>query len=189
KVNGYIQEEALANELTARFYLEWDKEGIAQIYLANAYYNYVNWGAIAKVNQLSDQYPQFLAIIQHPQEIGFSTLTRTTTTGLEYTTSSAFEALDLATVMKASHALAGEIELEKLLTTLMQVVIENAGAEKSVLLLLQEDNWVVAAEKTNNPTVETAMPTVVTEQCPSAVSYANAIPQSEEQTGENLGII
>ncbi|MEH2163594.1 MAG: hypothetical protein V7K38_21785 [Nostoc sp.] len=41
--------------------------------------------------------------------------------------------------MKASHALAGEIELEKLLTTLMQVVIENAGAEKSVLLLLQED--------------------------------------------------
>ncbi|ODH00267.1 serine/threonine protein kinase [Nostoc sp. KVJ20] len=174
KVNGYIQEVALANELAARFYLEWNKEPIAQIYLANAYYSYLNWGAVAKVNQLSHQYPQFLATIQQPQETVSSNLTRTTTTGLGHTSSSGFEALDLATVMKASHALAGEIELEKLLTTLMQVVIENAGAEKSVLLLLQDDHWVVAAQKTSKAIVETGV--------------ANPIPKSEERLGENLGI-
>ncbi len=174
KVNRYIQEVALANELAARFYLEWNKEAIAQIYLVNAYYNYLNWGAIAKVNQLSHQYPQFLATIQEPKEIGSLTLARTTTTGWGQTSSSGFEALDLATVMKASHALAGEIELEKLLTTLMQVVIENAGAEKSVLLLLQDDHWVVAAQKTSKAIVETGV--------------ANPIPQSEERLGENLGI-
>ncbi|MEH1830612.1 MAG: AAA family ATPase [Nostoc sp.] len=217
KVNGYIQEEALANELAARFYLECNKEalaypwgeasyaqrsagkptvgvrvsvsereasrreGIALMYLANAYYNYLNWGAVAKVKQLSHQYPQLLATIFQQQETGSSTPTQTTTIGLEHSSSSGSEALDLATVIKASHALAGEIELEKLLTTLMQVVIENAGAEKSVLLLLQEDNWVVAAQRTSNPTVETAMPT--------AANYANPIPQSEEQSNENLGII
>ncbi|MEH2239769.1 ATP-binding sensor histidine kinase [Nostoc sp.] len=181
KVNGYIQEEALANELAARFYLEWNKQPIAQMYLANAYYNYLNWGAVAKVKQLSHQYPQLLATIQQPQETGSSTLTQTTTIGLGHTTSSGSEALDLATVIKASHALAGEIELEKLLTTLMQVVIENAGAEKSVLLLLQEDNWVVVAQRTSNPTGKMAMP--------KAASYTNPIPQSEEQAGEKLGIM
>ena len=166
KVNRYIQEEALANELAARFYLEWNKEGlanltvgvasprvgIAQIYLENAYYTYLSWGAIAKVNQLEHQYSQLLLKVFQQDETGSSTLT--TTIGFNHSNSTGTEALDLATVMKASHALAGEIELEKLLTTLMQVVIENAGAEKSVLLLLQEDNWVVAAKKTSQAMVE-----------------------------------
>ncbi|MEH2056985.1 MAG: AAA family ATPase [Nostoc sp.] len=182
KINGYIQEEALANELTARFYLEWNKDAIAQIYLANAYYNYLNWGAIAKVNQLEHQYPQFLATSEQPPETGSSTLTRATTTASGHSNSGGFEALDLATVMKASHALAGEIELEKLLTTLMQVVIENAGAEKSVLLLLQEDNWVIAAQRTSNATVEKAMPTAVRDANPRYLGRATP-------TGEKLRII
>ncbi|ACC81220.1 trifunctional serine/threonine-protein kinase/ATP-binding protein/sensor histidine kinase [Nostoc punctiforme] len=152
KANKYIQEEALANELAARFYLEWNKEAIAQIYLENAYYTYLSWGAIAKVNQLERQYSQLLLKVFQQDETTSSTLT--TTIGFNQSSSTGTEALDLATVMKASHALAGEIELEKLLTTLMQVVIENAGADKSVLLLLQEDNWVVVAQKTSQAIFE-----------------------------------
>ncbi|MEJ6480375.1 AAA family ATPase [Nostoc punctiforme UO1] len=152
KANKYIQEEALANELAARFYLEWNKEAIAQIYLENAYYTYLSWGAIAKVNQLERQYSQLLLKVFQQDETTSSTLT--TTIGFNQSSSTGTEALDLATVMKASHALAGEIELEKLLTTLMQVVIENAGADKSVLLLLQEDNWVVVAQKTSQALFE-----------------------------------
>ncbi|MGF1989926.1 MAG: ATP-binding sensor histidine kinase [Nostoc sp. ZfuVER08] len=157
KLNGYIQEEALANELAARFYLEWNKEPIAQIYLTNAYYCYLNWGAVAKVRHLEQQYPHLLAAILEQDEISNSIVNRTTTIGLGSSSSSVTEALDLATVIKASHTLAGEIELEKLLTTLMQVVIENAGAEKSALLLLQEDNWVVAAQKSNEATTQTTI--------------------------------
>ncbi|MCW5314059.1 AAA family ATPase [Nostoc sp. KVJ3] len=170
KVNRYIQEEALANELAARFYLEWNKESLAQIYLENAYYTYLAWGAIAKVNQLEHQYSQLLLKVYYKDEIGSSTLS--TTIGFNHTSSTGTEALDLATVMKASHALAGEIELEKLLTTLMQVVIENAGAEKSVLLLLQEDNWIVAAQKNSQAIVKE-------EQLLPRATY----------TPENLGII
>lgn len=174
KINGYIQEEALANELAARFYLEWNKEALAQVYLANAYYCYLNWGAVAKVKHLEQQYPQLLAAILQQQQTSCSTLNRTTTIGLGQSSSSVTEALDLATVIKASHALAGEIELEKLLTTLMQVVIENAGAEKSALLLLQEDHWVVAAQS-SKATTETGM--------------TNQSLHSEEQLGKNLGVI
>ncbi|MDZ7964357.1 MAG: AAA family ATPase [Nostoc sp. DedSLP03] len=176
KINGYIQEVALANELAARFYLEWHKEtlayhfveasyahrspgksteGIAQIYLMNAYYSYLKWGAVAKVKQLESQYPQFLASTSLQEEENASTdSSLMTTIGFTHTSSSGTEALDLVTAIKASHALAGEIELEKLLTTLMQVVSENAGAEKSVLLLLQEDNWVVAAQRNSKAIVE-----------------------------------
>ncbi|MBX9255839.1 AAA family ATPase [Desmonostoc muscorum CCALA 125] len=175
KINGYIQEEALANELAARFYLEWNKEALAQMYLANAYYCYLNWGAVAKVKHLEQQYPQLLAAILQQQQTSSSTPNRTTTIGLGHSSSSVTEALDLATVIKASHVLAGEIQLEKLLTTLMQVVIENAGAEKSVLLLLQEDNWVVAAQKSSKATTETGI--------------AHQSLHREEQLGKNLGVI
>ncbi|MEH2264519.1 trifunctional serine/threonine-protein kinase/ATP-binding protein/sensor histidine kinase [Nostoc sp.] len=171
KINRYVQEEALANELAARFYLEWNKEAIAQIYLEKAYYTYLSWGAIAKVNQLEKQYSQLLLKVYEQDETGSSTLT--TTIGFSQSSSSGTEALDLATVMKASHALAGEIELEKLLTTLMQVVIENAGADKSILLLLQEDNWVVAAQKTSQAIGE---------------EEQFLLPRAT-LTGENLGII
>ena len=175
KVNGYIQEVALANELAARFYLEWNREtlayhfveasyahrspgkhteGMAQIYLMNAYYSYLKWGAVAKVKQLESQYPQFLATSLQEEENASANLSLTTTIGFTHTSSSGTEALDLLTAIKASHALAEEIELEKLLTTLMRVVSENAGAEKSVLLLLQEDNWVVAAQRSSKAIVE-----------------------------------
>ncbi|WP_325078715.1 ATP-binding protein [Sphaerospermopsis aphanizomenoides] len=60
KENKYIQEEALANELAAEFYLSYGREKIAQTYLMDAYYCYVNWGAKAKVADLEKSYPQLL---------------------------------------------------------------------------------------------------------------------------------
>ena len=63
KDNGYIQEEALANELAAKFYLDWDKERIAGEYIIEAYYGYARWGAKAKVADLESRYPQLLTPI------------------------------------------------------------------------------------------------------------------------------
>jgi len=155
KENKYIQEEALANELAARFYQEWNKEPIAQIYLRNACYAYQEWGAVAKINDLQSQYPQLFSTMLFQQREHASD--NNDVTRLELSSSSGDEALDLVTVIKASHALAEEIELDKLLTTLMQVVSENAGAEKSMLLLLQDNNWVIAAQRTSKVTVEIDM--------------------------------
>jgi predicted ATPase/tRNA A-37 threonylcarbamoyl transferase component Bud32 len=60
KENKFLNEEALANELAAKFYWEWSKEKLAQTYMIEAYYCYVQWGATAKVKDLETRYPQLL---------------------------------------------------------------------------------------------------------------------------------
>ncbi|MEH2229273.1 MAG: AAA family ATPase [Nostoc sp.] len=146
KANAYIQEEALANELAGKFYLNWGKEKVAQGYMQEAYYCYARWGAKAKIADLERRYPQLLALIlQHTHspfstnETIFSLANVTPTNSGTSHSSSVSVALDLAAILKASHTLSGEIEFEKLLSSLLEIVIENAGADKCVFMLLRED--------------------------------------------------
>ncbi|GET38330.1 trifunctional serine/threonine-protein kinase/ATP-binding protein/sensor histidine kinase [Microseira wollei] len=148
KENEYIQDEALSNELAAKFYLTWGKEKIAQVYLIDAYYAYARWGAKAKVEDLEKRYPQLLAPILN-QKTGLKTgetIAQMVTGTITSSSSGVSEILDLATVIKASQSLSGEIQLEGLLSSLMQVTIENAGAEKGSLILLEGDSFFVAAQ-------------------------------------------
>ncbi len=158
KENEYINEEALACELAAKFYLEWGKQRIAQLYLTDAYYCYVRWGALAKVYDLQKRYPQLLLPIIQQEELSYSyseknlpelslhlsTLSNKSTLVTNETVigsnTSISDMLDLGTVIKASQAVSGEIELEALLSTLMEVVMENAGASKCVLILSEANN-------------------------------------------------
>ncbi|MGB3652818.1 MAG: AAA family ATPase, partial [Rivularia sp. (in: cyanobacteria)] len=71
KVNNYGYEEALANELAAKFYLDWGKEKIAGSYMQEAYYCYAHWGAKAKTLDLETRYPQLLATILKTQNTCF----------------------------------------------------------------------------------------------------------------------
>ncbi|MFB8793578.1 MAG: AAA family ATPase [Microcoleus sp.] len=147
--NEYINEEALANELAAKFYLDWGKEKIAQVYLTDAYYAYARWGAKAKIDDLEKRYPQLLAPILNQKtnlKTG-ETIAQMMITGTVASTSSGVsEILDLATVIKASQSLSGEINLDKLLSTLMQVMIENAGAETGAMILIERDSFLLAAQ-------------------------------------------
>ena len=61
KENQFLNEEALANELAAKFYLEWGKEKVAQAYMIEAYYCYARWGAKAKIEDLEKRYPRLLS--------------------------------------------------------------------------------------------------------------------------------
>lgn len=151
KENEYINEEALANELAARFYLEWGKQKIAQTYLTDAYYCYSRWGAKAKVDDLTKRYPQLLAPILQQEKLSLHPNRKTTSnrvslpilsdgqTIISFKTSIS-DSLDLTAILKASQALSGEIEIEQLLSTLIKVVMENAGASKCVLILSKGDN-------------------------------------------------
>ncbi|MFB2920608.1 AAA family ATPase [Aerosakkonema funiforme] len=136
---GYIQEEAIAYERAAEFYLSIGRDKIAQFYMKNAHHCYVRWGATAKVKELESEYPQFVVVTSN--QTGVKSISTT-----DSTTGSNGEALDLATVIKASQALAGEIVLSNLLTKLMKIAIENAGAQKGFLILNKEENWVIEAE-------------------------------------------
>ncbi|MEG4075730.1 AAA family ATPase [Microcoleus sp. Pol14C2] len=148
KENLFINEEALANELTAKFYLEWGKEKVAQAYMIEAYYCYARWGAKAKIDDLEKRYPRLLGIIlQQPQSFTSfkETIARGTITYNTNSSSSNSEFLDVPTLIQASQAISGEIEVDKLLTTLLKIAIANAGATKCVLLLKQKKYLQVAA--------------------------------------------
>ena len=152
KEHGYIQEEALANELAAKFYLDWGKEPIARSYITQAYYGYARWGAKAKVADLERRYPQLLVPILEQTRSPLSTHETIFTLGSVTSTSSATSnsssvsvALDLATILKASQTISGEIELEKLLSVLLHIVIENAGADKCVFMLLESGRLLIQA--------------------------------------------
>ncbi len=139
KENGYIQEEAIAYERAAEFYLSLGRKEIGQLYLRNAYHCYSRWGAKAKVQALESEYPQFLMGITNRKEV--PSINTTESTG-----GTNPQALDLITVTKASQVLTSEIKLDNLLTKLMKTVIENGGAQKGFLLLEKENKWVIEAE-------------------------------------------
>jgi predicted ATPase/class 3 adenylate cyclase len=140
--NEYLNEEALAHELAAKFYLARGQNHVARHYLRDAHYTYLHWGATAKVKDLEARYPQFLAPARSSHELPTLT-TPTTDTG-----ETASSLLDLSSVLKASQAISGEIVLDKLLATLMKIVIENAGAQRGYLLLDKEGTWAIEAEGT-----------------------------------------
>ncbi len=149
KANGYIQEAALANELAAKFYLDWGKEKIAQEYLTNAYYGYAHWGARAKVQDLEHHYSSLLAPILQPHLIALSTTETMASLSASHLSkpsgTTILHSLDLATVLKASQTLSSEIHLDKLLSTLLHTVLENAGADKAVLVMPHNNQWFVEA--------------------------------------------
>ncbi len=142
KENKYVNEEALANELTAKFYLEWGKEKIAQTYLIEAYYCYTRWGAKAKIEDLEKRYPELLAPIYKRESIikTGETVTPNFNSTIHSTSKTITTVFDLSAIIKASQAISSEIELEKLLFHLMKVILENAGAKKSALMLLRDNN-------------------------------------------------
>ena len=142
KENEYIQEEALANELAAKFYLDWGKEKVAQAYMQEAYYCYARWGAIAKVRDLEERYPQLLQSIVKRETVSINS-----TQSLASSTIADTNILDFGTVMKASQVLAGEIVLDNLLEKLLKIVLENAGATSGFLILDRDSElWIEAVE-------------------------------------------
>jgi PAS domain S-box-containing protein len=133
--NAYIHEEALANELYARFWIERGKDRFAGQFMREAHALYDRWGAAAIVEHLQAQYPQWLKLDtldiapSHPE----TSLTKT------------LSHVDLRSILKASQAIAGEIELDRLLSHMMIVVMENAGAERGYLILEQKGAWFIEA--------------------------------------------
>jgi PAS domain S-box-containing protein len=134
--NGFVHNEALANELAGRFYAARGFDKIAHLYLRDARYGYLRWGATGKVRQLDQLHPQVREEEPAP--------------GPTSTIGAPIEHLDLVTVMKVSQAVSGEIVLDKLIDTLMRTAIEHAGAERGLLILPRGDEQQIEAEATTS---------------------------------------
>jgi len=148
KASEFLQEEALAYELAAKFYLEWGKNKIANVYFNDAYAAYTRWGATAKTDDLEERYPDFFEIVivnQFAKQQNETTASITQRTLISSNNSSSSGFLDLTAVIKASHALSLEINLAQLLSTFMRLLMENAGASKGALILEESGEFIIEA--------------------------------------------
>ncbi|QRK11163.1 AAA family ATPase [Archangium violaceum] len=128
--SGFLQNIGLAAELAARFWRERRVPTIALPYAREAREAFRQWGAHGKVQHLEQQWPTLAAVAE-----GSDTPSHDTSS----------TQLDALSVVKAQQAISGEIVLERLVTTLMEVAIENAGAQRGALLLPHGNSLRIAA--------------------------------------------
>jgi predicted ATPase/signal transduction histidine kinase len=130
--NSFTHVEALANERAASFYAARDLDSISHLYLRAARDCYLRWGAVSKATQLEQSHP-------HLRQ-GMAQLPTSTTID------TSVEHLDIATVVKVSQAVSGEIDLGRLIDTLMATALRHAGGDRGLLLLPRGDIWQTEAE-------------------------------------------
>ena len=157
---GFLHHEALANELAGAHQLARGRPRAARGYYQEARYLYSRWGATPQVARLEARFRAQLAATTGP--------------GSETTTTSRLWAdrLDLATVMKATQALSGEIVLGRLLERIVRICMENAGARRGVLVLERDGRLFVeasAGEEDAEVRVHQALPLEQSEELPRSV--------------------
>ena len=158
RTNDFVHNEALANEIAGRFYAARGFQKIARVYLHDARYCYLRWGADGKVRQLDQLYPHLREAEPAP--------------GPTSTIGTPVENLDLATVIKVSQAVSGEIVLKTLIDTLMRTALEHAGAQRGLLILAHGGATRVEAEATTNGdtiTIQSRLASVSAADLPDSV--------------------
>jgi len=152
KENQYIQEEALANELAAKFYLDWGKEKAAAGYLQEAYDCYAQWGAKAKTRHLEQNYPELLRPILQAKNYAFNHLEALSSLSslgndnnqINQADFNFNDNFDLTAILKSAQALTETIELEKLLSKLSEIILKNSGCDR-IIIALKDDrgDWQI----------------------------------------------
>ncbi|MGI0490866.1 AAA family ATPase [Alkalinema pantanalense CENA528] len=185
--HGYCQEAALANELAGRFYLHLNQPIPAQVYLEKACADYQSWGAIAKVEWLRATYKDCLepaGIVTQVRTTTINTISNTMTLSQgTLSTTDRGNFLDLDTVVKAAQVMTEEIVLDKLLSKLMQILIENMGAQIGYLILESKGKLYIEAEGSLNHEQITVLRGIPVEQ---SVSLSTAIVNYVARTGESM---
>lgn len=149
----FTNDEALANEMACEYLLVNDKKQYARYHLEEAITLYTKWGAKAKVKNLEEKYHDILKNDKklknkspmNPSEDTISDLTNSgNTSGI---TSSN---LDFISVLKASNAIAEEIHLDKLLSRITAIIVENAGAEKGYIIMKEGESFFIQSSFLNS---------------------------------------
>ncbi|MDM8546196.1 AAA family ATPase [Candidatus Venteria ishoeyi] len=158
--NGFIQDQGLACEAAARFYLEQNNTRVARIYLFDARESYRQWGAVLKVHDLESRYPALLAMTTSAsRQVSASSIITSNTR------------LDLDTLLQSLQTVSGEIILDKLLGRLMRLLLSNAGATKGVLLFADENHWYVQASGKAGESSRLCSPVLLEESTEAPTSF------------------
>jgi len=123
RMYGHIHDAAIAAECFAKHALRQGKQQLAKVYMAEAYEAYRQWGAAAKVADLEQKHGHLLQLRRE----------------------SGLERVDYLSVVLSAQALSGEMEMSRLLDTLMRIMLHNAGAESGAFIIEHEGRWVLEA--------------------------------------------
>ncbi|SFN40377.1 Predicted ATPase [Formivibrio citricus] len=159
KAGDFIQDEALANELAGRFWLEQGKNEFATIHLRRASQCFLVWGARRKVEQLNVRYGRLLHVVRASGATTHTATTAFTAVGSETATRTA-EALDVNAVIESAHVFAGEIQLKELKRKMMHIAMSNAGADSGFLILNEDGTLIVEAQATADAADSGDLPSV-----------------------------
>jgi predicted ATPase/signal transduction histidine kinase len=131
--NGFLQDEAIACELAAEFCERSGLDRMARDYWRQARNGYARWGAMAKVAQLDERHPEAAPEVR-PSRLP--------------TIEAPVEHLDLATVFRMSQAVAGQVVLDRVIETVLELVVEHTGADRGLLIVPHQDDLWIEAQAT-----------------------------------------
>ncbi|HRI63238.1 MAG TPA: AAA family ATPase, partial [Polyangium sp.] len=140
--SGASRDEALVNELAARFHLERRRDTLARAYMGAAYQAYIRWGAVAKIDALRERYGFLLPRRPPGVTEGSSRGSILPAPQGQY---------DIEAVMRAAQAIAEELVLDVLLDRVMRVIVEASGAQRAILLLDRGGGLSIEACMTIDP--------------------------------------
>lgn len=146
--NAYLLEEAIAHELSAAIWEESADDLYSKQHLIRALQAYRSWGCSPKVQALEARLPEAMRRQVSALTGGKSTTSDRAKSPLGSQNGGRY--FDILSVLKASQAISGEIQLGKLLETMMSILLESAGAEKGSFILLQKGQWYIEAESNAN---------------------------------------
>ncbi|HEY0986511.1 MAG TPA: ATP-binding protein, partial [Kofleriaceae bacterium] len=131
--HGFVKVEAIAHELAARFWSDLGKPAFAAVHFGKARNVCEHWGARSRARELELQRRKLGTVVD------FRATTRSTT--------AVASTLDFDTVAKASQAIASDIVLDSLLVKIMEIIIENTGAQTGSIVLSSDGELLVRASK------------------------------------------
>jgi len=167
--NGYRQNEALANELAARFYLSQGRDKIARVYLTDAYHGYNQWGASAKAQDLKQQYPQLLKGIDTARcerdivKI-LEKISKIAAPGKSVIAGSLDKYFIDSFIDKLITNIEQGTDINKLFASFLEIAAQSVGADKGCLVLEKNGELFIEAIKDSSSAV-TVSKTVALEEC------------------------
>ncbi len=161
---------ALSNECSAKFLLRRKQPKLAKSYMQEAHYYYIRWGALAKVKLLEKAYPQWFE--EERKEVAFVDALSGEKTRAGN--------LDYLSIIKSTRALSSEIILNKLLEKLMRILLENAGAQRGLLMIEREGKMFIRAENFSNQEEVIIKDQIINERTDIPLSLISYVQKTKE---------